>query len=164
MEKLKSAIILSLICFLCFGGSSYAVVEDVSCGVNYQFDGLKFKDFYPEKVTYFQNDTVKVTYTIANEFGSPLVSGDVKVLLMYRAPFDTDRIEDDDVIDDLIVHKDVNLQSGDKYTGTFELRIPSRAKPGIYAVNAYFPVKKKFNIAGLTFYTLRFRGPPPHLK
>jgi hypothetical protein len=153
MEKLKSAIILSLICFLCFGGSSYAVVEDVSCGVNYQFDGLKFKDFYPEKVTYFQNDTVKVTYTIANEFGSPLVSGDVKVLLMYRAPFDTDRIEDDDVIDDLIVHKDVNLQSGDKYTGTFELRIPSRAKPGIYAVNAYFPVKKKFNIAGLTFYT-----------
>jgi hypothetical protein len=140
-------------CFLCFGVSSYAVVEDVSCGVNYQFGGLKFKDFYPEKVTYSQKDTVKVTYTISNEFGSPLVAGDVKVLVMYRAPNDVDRIEDDDIIDDLIVQKDVNLQSGDKYTGTFEWKIPSKAKPGVYAVNAYFPVKKKFNIAGLTFYT-----------
>ncbi|MFZ2456462.1 MAG: hypothetical protein WAX07_08295 [Candidatus Altiarchaeia archaeon] len=153
MDKSKSIVALSLLCFLCFGGSAFAVVEDVSCGENYMFDGLKFKDFYPEKVTYFQNDTVKLTYTIANEFGSPLVAGDVKVLVLYRAPYDVDRIEDDDVLDDYIVKKDVSLQSGDKYTGSFEWAIPSRAKPGVYSVNAYFPVKKKFNIAGLTFYT-----------
>jgi hypothetical protein len=153
MDKLKSIIALSILSILCLGGSVYATVEDVSCNENYMFDGLKFKDFYPEKVTYFQNDTVKITYTIANEFGSPLVAGDVKVLVMYRAPNDVDRIEDDDIIDDLIVQKDVNIQSGDRYTGSFEWVIPSKAKPGVYAINAYFPVKKKFNIAGLTFYT-----------
>jgi hypothetical protein len=153
MDNFKSILALSLLCLLCFGGSAYAVVEDVPCGVNYQFDGLKFKDFFPEKVTYSQNDSVKLTYTLSNEFGSPLVAGDVKVLVMYRAPYDVDRLEDDDILDDLIVQKDVNLQAGDKYTGTFEWKIPSKAKPGIYSVNAYFPVKKKFNIAGLTFYT-----------
>jgi len=153
MDNLKSIVAFSLLCFLCFGWSAYAVVEDVSCDANYQFGGLNFKEFYPEKVNYSQNDTVKLTYTIANEFGSPLVAGDVKVLVMYRAPYDVDRIEDDDILDDLIVAKDVNLQSGDKYTGTFEWKIPSKAKPGVYSVNAYFPVKKKFNIAGLTFMT-----------
>jgi hypothetical protein len=153
MEKLKSILTISLICVLCFAGSSYALVEDVSCDVNYQFDGLKFKDFYPEKVSYLQNDTVKLTYTLDNVFGSPLVAGDVKILVMYRAPNDVDRVEDDDILDDLIVQKDVNLQSGDKYTGSFEWKIPAKAKPGVYSVNAYFPVKKKFNIAGLTFMT-----------
>lgn len=141
---------LSVICLSC---AASAIVEDVSCGENYNFDTLKFPDFYPEKAAYSQNDTVKVTYTLSNEFNAPLVQGDVKVLVMYRGTTDVDRIEDDDIIDDIIVQKGVNLQAGDKYTGSFEWKIPLYAKPGVYAMNAYFPVKKKFNIAGLTFMT-----------
>ncbi len=152
MDKLFSIATVTFL-VLCLSCAALAVVEDVPCSENYNFDGLKFTDFHPEKVAYSQNDTVKVTYTISNEFGSPLVQGDVKVLVMYRGTTDIDRIEDDDIIDDVIVQKDVNLQAGDKYTGSFEWKIPLQAKPGVYAINAYFPVQKKFNIAGLTFMT-----------
>lgn len=153
METKKNLITISFLCVLCSIGTSFAAVEDVSCNESYQFDGLKYAEFYPDRAGYSQNDTVKLTYTLKNEFGSPLVAGDVKLLVLYRGPNDVDRIEDDDIIDDLIAQKDVSIAEGDKYTGTFEWKIPEKAKPGVYSVNAYFPVKKKFNIAGLTFYT-----------
>jgi len=139
--------------FLLLANAVFAAVEDAPCNESYVFDGLKYTEFYPEKISYSQNDTVRFTYRMANEFGSPLVAGDVKVLVMYRGPYNVDRTEDDDIIDDYVAQKDVSIAEGDTYTGTFEWKIPEKAKPGVYAVNLYFPVKNKFNIAGLTFYT-----------
>ncbi len=153
MAKLITLNLVTLLMILCLSVAGSALVEDVSCSENYNFDSLKFAEFYPEKAIYDQNDTVRVSYTISNEFNEPLVEGDVKVLVMYRGATDVDRIEDDDIIDDTIVQKDVSIQAGDKYSSSFEWKIPVHAKPGVYAINAYFPVKNKFNIAGLTFMT-----------
>ena len=136
-----------------FTATAYAAVENVACGQHYNFGTLKFTEFYPEKVAYSQGDEVNFVYTMENEFGSPLVEGDVKALVMYRGPTDVDRIEDDDIVDDFYAKTDVSIQTADKYKGSFVWKIPAKAKPGIYAVNLYFPVKKKFNIAGLTFMT-----------
>jgi len=127
--------------FLLLANAVFAAVEDAPCNESYVFDGLKYTEFYPEKISYSQNDTVRFTYRMANEFGSPLVAGDVKVLVMYRGPYNVDRTEDDDIIDDYVAQKDVSIAEGDTYTGTFEWKIPEKAKPGVYAVNLYFPVK-----------------------
>ncbi len=131
----------------------FATVENSQCGENYKFDGLKFNDFYPEKAVYNQGDNVTLTYAIENQFGSPLVGGTIRAIAMYRAPTDIDRMEDDDILQEINVKTDISIQTGDTYKGSFVWTIPAKAKPGVYVINLYYPVKNKFNIAGLTFMT-----------
>ena len=131
----------------------FAAVEDSQCGEHYKFDGLKFNEFYPEKAVYNQGDKVRLTYAIENQFPGPLVDGAIRALVLYRGLTDIDRTEDDDIIDESFAKSDISIDKGDKYSGTFAWSIPAKAKPGIYVINLYYPVKKKFNIAGLTFYT-----------
>ncbi|MBN2250782.1 MAG: hypothetical protein JW724_01735 [Candidatus Altiarchaeota archaeon] len=138
---------------LFFATASFAQVQDVNCNNHYTFDGLKFNDFHTGRIIYEQGDEVTFEYEVENRFGSPLVEGDIKATVMYRGPKDLDRQEDDDIIDEFIAFPDVNIQEGDKYPGSFTWKVPTKAKTGIYSVNLYFPVKKKFNVAGLTFMT-----------
>ncbi|MBN2250780.1 MAG: hypothetical protein JW724_01725, partial [Candidatus Altiarchaeota archaeon] len=138
---------------LFFVSSSFAVMEESVCDMHYRFDGLEFSEFYPEKVSYMQGDAVRFSYSIDNQFGSPLVGGDVKALVLYRGPVDVDRQEDDDVVDDFFVLHDVSIRDGDVYSGKFVWSVPESALPGFYVVNLYFPVERKFNVAGLTFMT-----------
>ncbi len=128
-----------------------AAVEEASCGDYYHFDGLRFMELAPEKAVYITGETVNMRYSLENDFGSPLVQGDVRVLMMYQGPSMDSRKDDADIVDDYLAEKDLNLQAGDNYSGTFIWKIPKNAKPGYYLVNAYFPVDEKFNAAGLTF-------------
>ena len=146
---LRIFVVLSFVFFL--ASFAFAAVEEVACNNYYHFDGLQFREFAPEKVEYVQGDDVRFNYVIENVFGSPLVQGDVKVLIMYEGPEVVNRMEDPDLLDDLFAETDVNIQEGDKYAGSFAWKIPKKAKPGVYVAKVYFPVKRKLNIAGLTF-------------
>ncbi|MFZ2456003.1 MAG: hypothetical protein WAX07_05965 [Candidatus Altiarchaeia archaeon] len=69
---------------------------------------------------------------------------------MYRGPENVDWSEDDDLVDGFFADA-VNLQAGEKYSDRFAWAIPENTKPGVYVVSVYFPVKKKFNNAGVSF-------------
>jgi hypothetical protein len=129
----------------------YAAVENVNCNQYYRFDGLKFNVLDPERAEYSQGETVLFNYEIENLFGSPLAEGEIKVLMMYEGQEVVNRMEDADIVDDLYAATGVNLLTGDKFRGRFGWAIPKNAKPGVYVAKAYFPVKGKFNVAGISF-------------
>jgi cytochrome c oxidase assembly protein Cox11 len=54
-------------------GFSAASVENVLCSEHFFFDGLKFEQFYADRVSYAPGDNMTVKYEIMNAHGSPLV-------------------------------------------------------------------------------------------
>jgi hypothetical protein len=141
----------SVLVFLFLQSVVFAVVEDVVCKENYRFNGLVFNEFFSERMEYAQGEEVSFEYIINNRFGSPLVEGDIKVLMVYEGMEVANRLEDADIVDDFFGATGINLQTGDSYRGSFSWKIPEKAKPGVYAARLYFPVKEKFNVAGITF-------------
>lgn len=148
MDSKKFLVISFFLFALSFG---HAAVENVDCNQYYRFDGLKFNILDPEKSEYSQGETALFNYEIENLFGSPLAEGQIKVLMMYEGQEVVNRVEDADIVDDLYAATDVNLLAGDKYPGRFGWDIPKNAKPGVYVAKVYFPVKDKFNVAGISF-------------
>jgi hypothetical protein len=144
----------NLICFFALflsAGFSAASVENVLCSEHFFFDGLKFNELYMDKVAYAPGDNASINYKLENAFGSPLVEGGVKFLLTYQGPGMVNRLEDGDITNEFFALRDLNLEAGGKYNGVFVWKVPENVKPGMYTLRAFFIVKDKVNIAGLTF-------------
>jgi len=130
-----------------------AAIEDAICNEHYIYDGLKFDELSPERAEYVQGDNATIDYAITNNFGSPLVEGAFWPVVMYWGQDLSNRAEDGDVVESLSNAPIVNIQKGDKYSGSFTWKIPKDAKPGYYVVNVYFVEDRKFDVSGLSFMT-----------
>ncbi len=151
----KTISIMTSVCVFLLIISPFASAElkDANCFDYYKFDGMKFTELFPDKAVYNQGEKVILNYKLDNQFGSPLVEGQIRAVVMYRGTEDIDRVDDDDILDIFYVKEDISMDVGDTYEGEFTWMIPKKARSGIYVVNTYYMVKSRFNIAGVSFMT-----------
>lgn len=139
-------IILSLYFFL----KPKAEFEPVECFDYYKF-GANFLSYSAaEKESYNAGDNATFFYTINNPMKIPITNLIVRVQMFYEGN-ETDRLEGNDLIDELVVLENVNLNPGDSYSGEFDWKIPKNMKSGTYLANFYLSSEYMFNLDGLSF-------------
>ncbi len=139
--------LLVLLFFLAFlGQSTCATMENADCFKYYEYQtGAIFKDLSTDKTQYSPGGEVTVSYNLLAQMKAPIAQGTIRASLFYADPSDGDQL-----IEEYVMEKDVNLMKADSYKDRFKLKLPSGAKPGTYRIKTYFVVGQSFNLAGLS--------------
>jgi len=151
--KFLFPIFISLLTISLFVGATVAeTIQETRCFSFYNFTGDYFSSVWINKYKYNAGDTLAGGVLLKNINDYPMPDMKVKAYVFYVGDTFTDRLEGNDMIDEMWIAEDVNLMPGQTYNIEFTWQIPTQSKSGFYLVTFYLLTSNQFNLGGLSFF------------